>query len=198
MTIANRCIGLTWAFLFLVGFQLVVPGAAMAQSLGDLIVSPTRVVFEGRTRSAKVSLSNRGSESAVFRISFVEMMMTEGGQLVRVKDPTQAEMVASSMIRYAPRQIEIKPGDTQVIRLSVRRSSDLADGEYRSHLYFRAVPPESSGRSVTEDTGGESGGLQIELIPIFGVSIPIIVRSGELSASAGVADIELGAVPDNT
>lgn len=191
MTSLRKLVSSACMLCFMLGLQIFLPSMVTAQSLGDLIVSPTRVVFEGRTRSAKVSLSNRGSESAVFRISFVEMTMTPDGQLKRVENPQHAEMVASSMIRYAPRQIEIKPGATQVIRLSLRRPSDLADGEYRSHLYFRAVPPESTGRSISEDSDGNSGGLQIELIPIFGVSIPVIVRNGDLSASADVSKVQL-------
>ncbi len=195
MISASKIFKFTCVVCLVMGSQFFMSSMVSAQSLGDLIVSPTRIVFEDRTRAAKVSLSNRGSASAVFRISFVEMAMSPEGQLVRIEDPAQAEMVSSDMVRYAPRQIEIAPGATQVIRLSLRKPADLADGEYRSHMYFRAVPPESAGRDVSEESDDGGGGLQISLTPIFGVSIPIIVRNGDLSATADIDDIQL--LPDS-
>lgn len=194
MTLKKKLLRFVGVLSLAVCTQVLLTGPSIAQSLGDLIVAPTRIVFEDRTRSAKITLANRGSGSAVFRISFVEMEMSAEGRLQRIEDPTQVKMAASSMIRYAPRQIEIAPGETQTIRLSLRRPSDLADGEYRSHMYFRAVPPESAGRSV-EDTDETADGLQLQLIPIFGVSIPVIVRQGDVSVSASVSNVQL--LPQN-
>jgi len=162
---------------------------AVAQGAGDLVVSPTRVVLEGRERSAQISLSNRGSEVATFRISLITMHMDENGGLNEVERGTNGIQDANDLIRYAPRQIEIAPGAAQVVRLSVRKPSDLADGEYRSHMFFRAVPDETAGRSVTDDTDLEEGELRIQLIPVYGITIPVIVRQGDLSAEASLSGV---------
>ena len=52
------------------------PGAAQA-GVGDLLVSPVRVVLEGRERSAQVTLINKGNDVAVYRISLVNRRMSD-------------------------------------------------------------------------------------------------------------------------
>lgn len=165
---------------------------AAAQGFGDLVVSPTRVELEGRTRSATVTLTNRGSEAALFRISLIAMEMDEKGNLKAVDQPPAGMMTAENLVRYAPRQVDIPPGGTQTVRLVVRKPADLAPGEYRSHMFFRAVPPEDAGRSIAEKDG--QGGISVKLTPIFGITIPVIVRHGDLDLKVAMSD--LAVVPD--
>ncbi len=158
---------------------------AGAQGFGDLVVSPTRVELQGRDRSATVTLTNRGSESALFRISLVAMAMDDKGQLNTVEKAPDGMLTAESLIRYAPRQVNIPPGGTQTVRLVVRKPADLAAGEYRSHMFFRAVPPEDAGRAVDEQAN--QSGISVRLTPIFGITIPVIVRHGELDLKVGMS-----------
>ena len=157
---------------------------AAAQGFGDLIVTPTRVQLEGRHRSATVSLTNKGSESALFRISLVTMVMDDNGNLKTVDKPEPGQLTAESLVRYAPRQVTIAPGATQTVRLTVRKPKDLPAGEYRSHMFFRAVPPEDTGRSVAATQNDK--GIKLKLTPIFGITIPVIVRNGALSVTSGM------------
>jgi len=164
---------------------------ALAQGFGDLIVTPTRVVLEGRTTTDQVLLSNRGAETATFRISLSLMAMDEEGNLKETETPPPGLQSATELLRYAPRQVVIPPGGTQVVRLTVRKPQGLADGEYRSHLFMRAVPPEDRGTGIAT-TPGAAGELTIELIPIFGISIPVIVRHGTLpAAEARLSDLSI-------
>ncbi len=160
-----------------------------AQTAGDLLIAPTRVVFEGRARFHAISFSNRGTERALFRISFVEMSMDENGKVTQLEKPDKNFKSASRLIRYAPRQLTVPPGGVQIVRLSLRKPNNLGEGEYRSHIYFRAIPPESSGRAVGADKALEKGALSFRLIPVFGVTIPVIVRHGKLAAKGGMSDL---------
>jgi P pilus assembly chaperone PapD len=90
------------------------------------------------------------------------------------------------MILYAPRRVTIAPGEPQTIRISARAPQGLADGEYRAHLLFRAVPPP---RPVTAPK--EVKGIAFELIPIYGVTIPVVIRMGNLQAKVGIANVQL-------
>lgn len=153
-----------------------VAGAA-AQGFGDLVVTPTRLVLEGRTTTEQVMLSNRGAETATFRVSLTLMTMDEDGNLKETETPPPGLLSATELVRFAPRQVVLAPGASQVVRLTVRKPQDLADGEYRAHLFLRAVPPENRGTGIAAAPGG-AGEMTIELIPIFGISIPVIVRHG--------------------
>ncbi|MEQ8322119.1 MAG: fimbria/pilus periplasmic chaperone [Rhodospirillales bacterium] len=157
---------------------------AQAQGAGDLVVSPTRVVLEGRTRSAQMGLVNKGSETATYRISVINMHMGEDGNMTEVAKPVGDQQFADDLFRYSPRQVTLEPGASQAIRLLLRKPKDLPDGEYRSHMMMRAVP-DNTGQSV-ESTGNNAS---VRLIPVFGIAVPIIVRHGKVSYDMSLSDM---------
>lgn len=164
--------------------------------VGDLLVAPTRLVFEARSRSAEVTLINIGTQTATYRISFVQMRMAETGALQEVAGAGPDERFADHMIRFSPRQVTLAPHVAQTVRLQVRKPADLAAGEYRSHLLFRAVPPAATAEASSEP----SPGIQIALTQIYGVTIPVIVRHGETAAQVSLSNLSLGppSRPDET
>ena len=170
--------------------RATLPGSGGA---GDLLVAPTRVILEGSKRSAELTLLNVGTKAATYRISFLEMEMTPEGELKELATPPPGKKISSSLIRYAPREVLLEPGVSQTIRLQVRKPAELATGEYRSHLLLRAVPPADEPLPQGE---GEDRTFQIRLIPVFGVTIPIIVRHGSVSAEASLSGLEVTQGPD--
>jgi hypothetical protein len=158
--------------------------------IGDLMVTPQRIVLDGRERSAEVTLVNNGTKPATYRISFRHMDMTESGQLEDVTDAAGDGMWADDILRFSPRQVELQPGEAQVVRLLVRKPPDLKPGEYRAHLLFRALPPEDLGVDVERDADDDEG-ISIRLIPLFGIAISVVVRHGELAAKAALSDLAL-------
>lgn len=157
--------------------------AVPAHAQGDLLVAPTRVILDGR-RGTEVILSNIGQEEATYRISLELRRMNEDGSLTPVEreQANALEEAALGMIRYAPRRITLPPGQPQAVRIGARPGAELADGEYRVHMSFRAVPKP---RRVTEQAS-QAEGIQIRLIPVYGVTIPIIVRHGRLEAQVAI------------
>ncbi|MEO1221302.1 MAG: molecular chaperone, partial [Pseudomonadota bacterium] len=129
-------------------------------------------------------LSNIGSEEATYRIGLELRRMTENGQLVPVEkvDANGVEDAALGMIRYAPRRIALPPGQPQAVRLAARPGAELPDGEYRVHMSFKAIPRP---REVTEEEA-PSDAVTFRLIPIYGITIPIIVRHGRVEAQVAL------------
>lgn len=165
------------------------PGATISQGgAGDLLVAPTRLVLDGR-RGAEVILNNIGTEPATYRVSVELRRMTPDGGLVDVAEPNAAEQLAREMIVYAPRRITLAPRQPQSIRIAARTPRGVADGEYRVHLLFRAIPP---AKPVVEAAARQPGkGISFALIPVYGVTIPVIVRLGTLQVKAGIANVRL-------
>src|SRR5213595_3422299 len=108
--------------------------------VGDLLVAPTRLVLDGR-KGAEVILNNIGDEPATYRVSVEFRRMTEKGELIDVTAPTAADKAVGDMIVYAPRKVTLAPHEPQAIRITARPPQGLADGEYRVHMLFRAIPP---------------------------------------------------------
>ena len=167
----------------------VAAGAAAPASagVGDLLVAPTRIVLDGR-RGTEIVLNNVGEEPATYRISVEFRRMTPEGNLVEEAEPTAQEKAAADMIVYAPRRVTLAPHEPQSIRIAARPPQGLPDGEYRVHLLFRAVP---APHPVTSAKGDNVKGLHLQLIPIYGVTIPVIVRLGNLEAKAEISNVEL-------
>ncbi len=164
------------------------PSTLGSPGLGDLMVAPTRVVFEGRKRAEEISLTNTGTVTALYRIAFIQMRMKPDGSLEELAAKVPGEFYADELIRFSPRQVSLQPGESQVVRLQVRKPEDLAPGEYRSHMVFRAVPPADPVKPADEKP---TEGITIKLTPIYGVSIPIVVRHGDTQATCTLADLRL-------
>ncbi len=155
--------------------------------IGDLLVAPTRLVLDGR-KGTELVLNNVGDEPATYRISVEFRRMTREGGLAEVADPNAEEKAAADMIVYAPRRVTLAPHQPQSIRIAARPPEGLPDGEYRVHLLFRAVPAPTP---VAPASNEPVKGLHLRLIPIYGVTIPVIVRLGNLEATAGIANVKL-------
>ena len=168
-------------FLFLISIH--------ASSQGDLLITPQRVVLEGNKQIEEIMVANIGLDTAFYSISLIEYQMDEDGNLHEITEPIPGLKFASPLLRIFPRSIELAPNESQVVRIQVRRRHDLEEGEYRSHLYFRAVPkqePQGKEPSSTDTTT-----IGIRLIPIYGISIPVIVHIGNLSVSCTISDLAL-------
>lgn len=162
---------------------------ALAQ--GDLLVAPTRVIINGGG-NAEVVLSNIGSQAATYRIGVELRRMEPDGDFADVTEAeaSATEKAALEMLRYAPKRITLLPGQPQAIRLSARPAPELADGEYRVHMSFRAVPPALSPEAAQEQA--TAGQLAIRLTPVYGITIPVFIRKGRLEAGATIANPRLG------
>jgi P pilus assembly chaperone PapD len=171
----------------IVAAPLLTLSTAAEAGVGDLLVAPTRIVLDGR-KGAEVILNNIGDEPATYRVSVELRRMTENGDLVDVTTPTDADKKAEDMIIYAPRKVTLAPHEPQAIRVVARAPQGLPDGEYRVHMLFRAIPPATP---IVQTPGEQPKGVQFKLTPVYGVTIPVIVRLGNLEASAGIANVQL-------
>ena len=153
----------------------------------NLLITPTRIEFDQRERSAKVSLVNTGKEIRTYKIFWRQQKQLPNGSYspFNSEEAINDFPTASNMIRYSPRQVTLKPGERQHIRIAVRRPKDLADGEYRSHLVFEAQPDK---RAMTIK---QEGGTGMKLYVNLAFSIPIMVRQGNLDSSATLKKVEL-------
>jgi hypothetical protein len=78
--------------------------------------------------------------------------------------------------------------------VQLSKTSELAPGEYRSHFYFRAVPkPKPLGENeINKDTTS----ISIQLTPVFGITIPVIIRNGSSTTKVALSDLAFKIVND--
>jgi hypothetical protein len=155
----------------------------------ELMLHPTRLVFEKNARAAQIELINNGSEPTTYRISLVNRRMTEVGQFEPADTPAPGEQFADAMLRFSPRQITLQPGTAQTVRVMLRKPADLPEGEYRSHLQFEKLPDAGGATSIDRQGGGREIGVVLDAL--VGAAIPVIVRHGAGSATVGLSGLAL-------
>jgi len=169
---------------------LAVMAPAVSLADADVTVSPTRIVFDGNTRKAQVSLINNSAAPKTYRISWSRKRLTESGRYEEVEQAQPGERFSDTMIRFSPRQIVLPPGKPQAVRLLLRKPADLEVGEYRSYLKFSAIPSGEE-RSIEKVLKRDGRSVSIQLTPIMAVSIPVIVRHGDVDVAVSISNLIL-------
>ncbi|MHA4810549.1 fimbrial biogenesis chaperone [Flavitalea flava] len=172
--------GLVMAFIFF-------PMLGIAQ--GNLLIMPRRVVFDGSKRYEELNLANTGRDTSRYVISLVHYRMKDNGGFEEIMKPDSGQSFADKWLRFFPHSVVLGPGESQVIKIQLSRSNELVEGEYRSHIYFRAIPDT---RLLGEkETVHDSSSISVRLVPVFGISIPVIIHIGESTTKTTLKDLSL-------
>ncbi len=166
----------------------VVSPVSTVEAQGDLMVMPKRLVFDGSQRSQEVNLANTGKDTAVYAISFINYKMTESGSFEQIETPEEGQRFATDFLRYFPRRVTLAPNEAQTVRVQLTRTGNLEEGEYRSHMYFRAVEKQTA---LGEGEKKKSEGISIQIKTVFGISIPVIIRHGESNTIIALGESKL-------
>ena len=167
-----------WMTVLCVSFSC---STAMAESV--LQVLPTRIVMEGPKRADTITLINRGDSDGTYRIFFRNLRASEEGRLAEVTEAIAGERFADRMVRFSPRRITVPARSKQSVRVLVRKPADIEAGEYRSHMVFRKMPGDSA---ASESDQLDDSNIGFSLKPIVEVTIPVIVRHGDVSATVSL------------
>lgn len=156
---------------------------------GNLMISPSRVVFERQNRIMEVNLSNTGLDSAKYTISFVQFRMNEDGAFENITKPDPGQNFSDKYIRFYPHTIMLGPNEVQIVKLQLTKTDQLEPGEYRSHLFFRSMIPQKPLSLL--DIKNDSTDVSINIVPTFGISMPVIIRVGESTTRLSITDLKL-------
>ncbi len=167
----------------LVGVGSALPAPAKAQ---NLVLAPTRVVLEGRTSKDRLLVSNPSDKATQYRVELVHRRMLEDGTYETIKEPREDEKFADELVRLSPRAFTLEPKSSQTVRIQLRKPKDLAEGEYRSHIQVQVIPD-----APAVIPGDKPGQLGIQVQVNYGMSIPLIVRNGDVHYAITISDIEM-------
>lgn len=113
--------------------------------------------------------------------------MTEEGAFEEIAQPDPGQNFASKYLRFFPRTVTLGPNEAQSIKVQLIKTNELQPGEYRSHIYFRAIPDQ---KALGENgTAAADTSISVQLIPVFGITIPAIIRVGESTTKITLSDL---------
>jgi hypothetical protein len=185
----------TFLFIYLPVLVLSTVCSPGAKAQGNLMITPRRIVFEGQRKTQELNLANAGKDTARYLISMLEIRMNADGTFEQIIVPDSGQNFASSYVRFFPRSVVLGPGEVQTVKVQLIKQSQMEPGEYRSHIYFRAIPPERplGEKEFTPDTAG----IAVHITPVFGISVPVIIRNGENEAAVSLSKPAFEKTPDD-
>ena len=160
-----------------------------AYAKAGLLLNPTRIVLEKRERNVALMIKNNGDTRGIYRVELVEMEMQEVGGTRIIPTTEEAPYSAKKLLRISPRRILLDAGQTQNIRVVVRKPKDLEDGEYRSHLKVTLIEDNVDKHGIPVKAEESTGGvMSITIKPRFSLIIPLILRHGETHYDVSLSD----------
>lgn len=152
-----------------------------------LFVSPDRLIIEDGQRSAEITISNRSDKPVVVRFDWERRAMNADGQLVLVEEGQTmlGYKPADPYIRFSPRQVVLQPRQHQKVRVLIRRTDDMTDGEYGSHFLIKEEPIKNALDSVAQTKSQNLSG-KIELLVYR--SMPVFLRQGSTTVDVKIND----------
>jgi hypothetical protein len=196
------CTSKLWFFEISSGYFLFISLVVLVMTMfssscdaqGNLLITPRRVVFDGQKKSQELNLANTGKDTAKYVISFLQVRMKEDGSFETITVPDPGQNFADRYLRFFPRTVTLGPNEAQVIKIQLTKTGELQPGEYRSHIYFRAIPDE---KPLGEEAKKDSTAIAIKLTPIFGITIPVIIRVGSSNTKVSLSDLSLNLPVDS-
>jgi len=174
---------------FIIFTLIVLARPAWAQ----LSVSPTIIRFSGTELTQAVTVENTGPTEQTSRITLVNFQMLPGGRIVLGDGPAENGRFAGSLVRFSPRQLTLRPGESQIVRFQMHAPGHLPDGEYQAYILVQEIPEIDA---LDAPTSSGNDGLAVDLRAVFGVAIPLIIEKGDLSATASIPSARIEPLPD--
>lgn len=166
-----------WLKAPILGLALLSASATSPAFAGNFLLAPTRLFFEGSSRSQELTIMNQSDRTQTYRLRLEDRRLKENSEYDVITEPNDP-IAASSMLRLSARQIVIPPRSSGTIRVLLRKPAGQTAGEVRSHLIVTELPVVGPPAAISE-TATE---ITVAITTIYGISIPVIVRTGELSA----------------
>jgi hypothetical protein len=173
-------------YLFFAFLGTLILFSIKSNAQGDLLIYPKRIVFDGSKRSQTINLANTGKDTVRYLISVVQSRMTATGSFENITLPDSGQYFADKNFRFFPRNVVLGPNEAQSVKIQLISTNSLAAGEYRSHIYFRAEPdkkPLGEAEPVKDSTS-----ISVNLVAVFGISIPVIIRIGVSTTEVSISD----------
>lgn len=170
------------------------PNVAVTSVGATLNITPKRVTFDRNHRNAAVFILNQGDAPATVDITLVDRVMLPDGQIVAVDEAAKtppgkaiSEKLRSAheIVQISPRRVTLVPGKGQTIRLRLSAMPE-GSGELRTHMTVTTIPPRDTGTTAEAAAAGAGNELRFQITAVYGISIPVIVRSADPDPRAGL------------
>lgn len=174
-------------WVLLLALAILTPQSARASS-AQVMLLPTRIVMEKGDRYTTVIIKNVGNATGNMSVDLIDMSMDDAGRVMELPEG-QDPYSAIPILRISPRSITLKPGDSQNVRILLRKPEGLAAGEYRSHL--KVLLDNDNVEASEAIKAGAVKETSITVKAKLALTIPVIIRIGDTNVTTKINDLKL-------
>ena len=161
-----------------------------------VFITPMQVNIESGDRVSDLVISNQSTRPQMITLEWERRAMKYGGKMVKLKEGVVVEgyRPADPYLRFSPRRVILIPKESQKIRIIARRTPDMTEGEYHSHLLIKQDDLPKIQEKEEYIGEGVKGQIKVKVyssIPVFlrhnktsvdmSIEKAVIERSGEIS-----------------
>ncbi|WP_306253591.1 hypothetical protein [Parvularcula sp. IMCC14364] len=160
--------------------------SATAQS-----ISPLRIVVTPVNGKAHLTISNPNEENRTIHLGWADLTALTNGTYRQSTVTERQNRSAAAFMTVGPAYFQLSPGESRRVSIAVRtEQAPQHVGEKRSHLVVKMTHSNSPARKAAAN-------LHLDIQRA--VSVPVILRSGDIKAagnSARIEDVKLRRLPD--
>jgi len=142
-----------------------------------------RIYLDKNFRTESFVIFNRTLTAEDCQLSFIDFPFDKASNIGKKITGMTPKTSATNLVRFSPKKFQIKGGSNQTVRFSLRRKANTPVSEYHSYLSINC------GKSIDDSNNNNNG--RISLSPRLVHNIPVIARTGELTAALNFSDIHI-------
>lgn len=170
----------------------------MAQAAYSVDPLRVEVNLNKPTSVAVVKVQNNGSESIRLKAYMEDWTLNETGDILIGEENTSGSL--KSWVRFNPKEFEIPANQTQILRLALTPTMDVATGEYRGLLFFEDLKTQNTRLENDKGLGASVEVKQRLGIAVYAYkgSLKPSITLGQLTSAATPAGINTAITVENT
>lgn len=194
MKMNNPTIGALWPSILVkaaLSAAIIAPMVSTPSYANGFLLAPTRLFFEGSARSQELTIMNQSDKQQTYRLRLEDRRLKDNGEYEVITDPADPS-AAAAMLRLSVRQVIVPARTSATVRVLLRKPAGQTAGEVRSHLVVTELPVTNAPVAASENSE-----ISVAITTVFGISIPILVRTGETSARVSSVSAKRVAITDH-
>lgn len=182
MHLLIRCL-----FFFCVFVVHLKAASAEQAEFGGILVTPPRAILTQSAPSTVFYIANNTGARSAFELQLADSTMNENGSLIMLPSALNGRSI-TDIVRFAPRQFALAPGEIQIVRVQARRMELAREHEAIGHLRVAQRP-----RPVATDviSAGAPSGIGVHIQALPAVAVPIFVRARD-DVAVGIDGVSWG------
>ena len=173
--------------LLTLSLLMVLTFAVQGRAETVLFFAPTRLDITDSKPVQEIRVTNMSNIARAYSVTLHNLIMNEDGKTARVDT---FDYSAKRMVRFTPRQINIKSGEKQIIRVMARFPEGTEDGEYHAHLEF--LENVSKRVELNKDVVGKENQARMNAQISYATAIPVVLSKGEVKTEVSMSEVKLG------